>query len=504
MPVNVIDPFVEFRNRTNGRPTRTGNSLLGALEYFGLGCSSAVEKDELRLRIISGGPWSARDRKYFLTNCERDVRSLERLFLAMAPQIDVPRALLRGRYMKAVAIIEWNGVPIDVVTLALLREHWTGIQDALIAAIDADYHCFEGRSFRPDRWLKWLARRGIPWVMLESGQPSLSDGTFRQMAKLYPEVSPMRELRSALSDLRLNDAVGHDARNRTLISPFGARTGRNTPSNSKFIFGPSVWIRSLIKPPPGCGLAYIDWCQQEFGIAAALSGDRAMMQAYISGDPYLEFAKQAGAVPPDATKASHGPTRELFKQCVLATLFGQGERGLAERIGQPEIVARDLLRAHRETYKTFWKWSDAAIDHALIHGTLHTVFGWQIHMSEKPNPRSLRNFPAQANGAEMLRLACCFATERGLEVCAPIHDAVLICSPLERLEAEIAAMRAAMAEASRIVLNGFELRSDAQRVLYPDRYSDPRGERMWSKVMEVITRRIKAPGAAASEWRSVA
>ena len=35
----------------------------------------------------------------------------------------------------------------------------------------------------------------------------------------------------------------------------------------------------------------------------------------------------------------------------------------------------------------------------------------------------------QANGAEMLRLACCLATERGIEVCAPVHDAVLICAP---------------------------------------------------------------------------
>ena len=37
----------------------------------------------------------------------------------------------------------------------------------------------------------------------------------------------------------------------------------------------------------------------------------------------------------------------------------------------------------------------------------------------------------QANGAEMLRLACCFATERGVRVCAPVHDAILIEAPGE-------------------------------------------------------------------------
>ena len=88
----------------------------------------------------------------------------------------------------------------------------------------------------------------------------------------------------------------------------------------------------------------------------------------------------------------------------------------------------------------------------------------------------------QANGAEMLRLACCLATERGIEVCAPVHDAVLICAPLDRLEAETRRMQEAMAEASRAVLGGFELRSHAEFIRYPDRYMDGRGAVMWRRV----------------------
>jgi hypothetical protein len=86
----------------------------------------------------------------------------------------------------------------------------------------------------------------------------------------------------------------------------------------------------------------------------------------------------------------------------------------------------------------------------------------------------------------MLRLACCLATERGIEICAPIHDAVMIEAPLDRLEHDIAGMRAAMAEASRIVLGGFELRTDVSRVLYPHRYHDARGTVMWDRVMRLI------------------
>jgi hypothetical protein len=122
----------------------------------------------------------------------------------------------------------------------------------------------------------------------------------------------------------------------------------------------------------------------------------------------------------------------------------------------------------------------------MLHGMLHTVFGWQFHIGETVNPRSLRNFPMQANGAEMLRLACCLATERGIEICAPVHDAALICAPFHRLDSDIATMRAAMAEASRIVLSGFELRTDVSITRYPDRYMDGRGRVMWDRVVGLL------------------
>jgi hypothetical protein len=122
----------------------------------------------------------------------------------------------------------------------------------------------------------------------------------------------------------------------------------------------------------------------------------------------------------------------------------------------------------------------------MLGGSLHTVFGWQIRSNEKPNPRSFRNFPMQANGAEMLRLACCLATERGVEVCAPVHDAILICAPLDRLDSDIAKTRAAMAEASRVVLNGFELGTDVSITRYPNRYMDVRGRVMWDRVMTLL------------------
>jgi DNA polymerase I len=258
-PANILDLFTEFRDRTNGLQTPAGAGLIGALTYFGLDSIGSQEKDELRALVLRGGPWSAQERTAILDYCASDIVALERLLPAMLPQIDLPRALLRGRYMAAAAAMEFAGTPIDVSTLALLRQHWTDIQDNLIATIDADYGVFEGRSFRAQRWADYLIAQEIPWPRLESDRLDLSDDAFREMARTYQKVAPMRELRSALSELRLNDlAVGHDGRNRTILSAFRSRTGRNQPSNTRFIFGPSVWLRSLIQPAPGYGIAYID------------------------------------------------------------------------------------------------------------------------------------------------------------------------------------------------------------------------------------------------------
>ena len=122
----------------------------------------------------------------------------------------------------------------------------------------------------------------------------------------------------------------------------------------------------------------------------------------------------------------------------------------------------------------------------MLTGRLISEFGWRVLVGKDANPRSMRNFPMQANGAEMMRLAACLATEAGVRVCAPIHDAFLIEASLEEIENETLRMQRFMQEASEIVLPGFPLKTDAKIVRYPDRYSDPRGEKMWSTVTQIL------------------
>jgi DNA polymerase-1 len=489
LPVNVLDLYVEFRNRTNGLKCPLGAGLLGALSFYGLNAMDAAEKDEMRQLALRGGPYSFDEQAALRDYCLADVEAETGLLTAMLHRqdIDVGRALLRGRYMAALSHVERAGVPLDLDALSELRDGWQDVKAGLVAQVDREYGIFDGLTFREARFEQWLAREGLGWPRLPTGRLRLDEDTFRDRAKGHPSLENLRQLRYSLSQLCLEDlAVGGDGRNRCMLSPFRARTGRNQPSNTKFIFGPAVWLRGLIRPTEGHGLAYIDWSQQELGIAAALSEDPNLSEAYNTGDPYLSFARMAGAVPADATKETHPIERDLFKQCALAVQYGMGARSLGARIGVSEAEARRLLQLHRRTFPIFWKWSDAALAHASGYGWLGTQFGWCLRIEGELREPSLRNFPMQANGSEMLRLAIIRAVEDGVRVVAPVHDALLIEAPLNVLDDHIHRTQAAMRQASTDVLAGFELESDAKILRYPDRYRDERGIEMWNKVWGLL------------------
>ena len=313
--------------------------------------------------------------------------------------------------------------------------------------------------------------------------------TFDRMATAYSDVRPLRDLRKALGEFRaVRDLpIGADGRNRASLWPFSSSTGRNLPSGREFIFNLASWVRGLIQPEPGRALAYLDYRSQEYAIAAYLSGDPRMIAAYESGrDPYLELGRLIGMVPDDATKKSHPEARKVLKSVVLGTQYGQGAVGLAHRIGWPVPRARRLLDEMWATYPRLKQWLDGAVDCAMLRGRLHTCFGWGVLTHRETKATSLMNFPIQAHAAEMLRWACSLATDRGLMVCCPIHDALLVEGPLDDLETFLPAAQRAMGDASAIVLDGPRLGTDPKVIRWPDRFRDDDGWNTWSRITEMV------------------
>ena len=339
------------------------------------------------------------------------------------------------------------------------------------------------------------------WPRTYTGLPKIDKETFKEMAEIYPVIQLLRELKALIGGLNFKYIVaGSDGRSRILISPFWTKTGRNAPKDDeekknrgelrvRFMFGLPASLRSLIKSAEGKVFAYIDYAQQEFFIAAVISKDPNMIESYNSGDPYLAFAKLAGAVPADATKETHGSVRQLFKSCVLGVQYGLGAESLGFKIGKPTPYAKELLSHHKRVLKNYWRWVDMTWTQACLMKRIETCYKWKMIVSGSSNKEMLtvRNFPIQATGAEILRVACILLSENKIKIVAPVHDALMIECDEKAADKEIEIARKLMCDASEIVLGpGNRLKTDVDIVRYPDRYIDEKGSETWNLIMRIL------------------
>jgi DNA polymerase I len=178
--------------------------------------------------------------------------------------------------------------------------------------------------------------------------------------------------------------------------------------------------------------------------------------------------------------------RDRCKEVVLGVNYGIGPDTMAAKMGATAAEARELLARHKQTYRDFWDWSRRTVDCAVLIGWMETTFGWRRRITSTDRAPSLMNWPMQANGAEMMRIGAIAATEAGIEVCAPIHDAYLIAAPLHRLENDVEHMRELMSKAGEVVTGGLSVRTDAMIIRAPDRYMDERGIEMWNLVVDLL------------------
>jgi hypothetical protein len=327
----------------------------------------------------------------------------------------------------------------------------------------------------------------MAWTLTEKGNLSMDDDTWKDMVITYPQLQPVREIRALLGKFKkLNVACGLDGRNRGMLSPFSTKTGRNAPKVQCIFTNPS-WMRCLIQPREGTAVAYLDYEQQEFMIAAVLSNDMNMQRTYYSGDPYLQFAKMAGAIPPDGTQKTHKEIRDLYKQSCLAIQYGMRATSLSIRVNKPLAYAHELIHQHQRLFPKYWQWQDEVITQAKLTKSIQTLFGWrmQVLQGTLKEDLTLGNFLMQSTGADILRIACYMLSETNIKIVAPVHDALMVQVALETADQDIQKAESIMQAASKIVL-GQPLRTETVVVKYPNHYIDEKGRNTWNKVLRIV------------------
>jgi DNA polymerase I-like protein with 3'-5' exonuclease and polymerase domains len=276
--------------------------------------------------------------------------------------------------------------------------------------------------------------------------------------------------------------------------PFHTKTGRNQPQGRDRIFLPALpaWLQGIIAPPIGEAAAELDWTAQEIAIMAGMSGDPAMITDYATGDPHLHFGKRAGLIPEGGTKETHRELRDSCKPVVLGTNYGMTAYGIAAKTGKSLIWARDIHARHRRAYSVFHEWLGDTVVQARFDCVIRSPFGWPQAVIGGTTARSLMNFPAQSGGADMMRIAAIAATEAGISVACPIHDAFWITAPLDGIDATIEHMTDIMRRAGRAVA-GIPVGVETEAVVrWPDCLGDVRkpsekGQATWLEINRLIS-----------------
>jgi hypothetical protein len=345
------------------------------------------------------------------------------------------------------------------------------------------------------------------WPLTAHGRPELKRKTLGKQAKRYPELKKLVKLRDQIAELRISklaNTIGTDGSSRCPLLPFWTKTGRNQPSGRDKIFLPALpgWLHGIIAPTPGWAVAKLDWDSQEVGLMAAYSGDPGMIEDQLSGDPHLGFGRRAKLVPRDATKETHREIRDkICKPLVHGQNYGMTAYGIAAKTGRSLLWSREAHALHRLTYPVFHRWLGDTVAQAKFDGVILSPFGFPLAVTASTTNRTLMNFPAQAGGADIMRIAAIAATEAGIAVCAPVHDAFWIKAPAQEIDDVIAQMTTIMKRASEAVTGGLTIGVTAETVIRSPhclgdiRKANDKGYAMWAEVKDLITGGLLATGS---------
>jgi len=387
--------------------------------------------------------------------------------------------LVRGNYAARTAVMESLGYPLDYVST---RSFASSVPSILWDTQSEINKLFPGISpFRKnrDRSYSWRQKETKQWILeqefdewleTDTRQPSLSleawkkyfpfshnypkDNFGAQMVRyltLRQQLNGFLQSKTAKKKNNFWDNVGTDERVRPYFGIYGSQSARSQPKATGFLFLKSAWMRALCVPKQGRAICGIDYKSQEFLLAALLSRDAVMLEAYKSGDPYLFLGKEARNIPPEGTKKTHPIERDIFKVVTLSVQYGKGESSLAEdltlKMGKkcPVTKSRRLINKFHSVFKVHHKWTQEVIEQYQEDKFLKIPCGWYMWKDNK-NKRSVGNYPIQGFGSSIMRKAVCLAQDAGLDVIMTLHDAIYIEYNSDELEA-IQVLKECMLEA---------------------------------------------------------
>ena len=520
MPRNIYDTYVE-----NARLYKTFRSGKGALDlrttaqHYGIPEVMTKEhKDEMRDMVIENASYTAEQREKILDYCLEDVELTQKIFIKQVEDIEkknnlktiedykteISQIMFRGASQLHVAKIERAGIDINYSKVLDFKKYWSEVEDIIIKRLDKDIKVHdEDGTERYDYFVELVRRIKLfgKWERTFKTNKLRTDKKYiDKMIKKFPEILDLqiyKQIKSlkAYTKLTVFNPCA-DGKLRCSWNMFGTETGRCTPSTNANIFGGAKWQRSLIRPGLGYVMYYLDYEQQELAIQGYLSGDKKLIEAYNSGDGYLQSAKWLNLVPEYATKKTHPEEREIVKVLFLAQGYGAGPGYVSGQVRCSILYAQHLLRMFRRLFSTYNDWIKKVLKKVAITGKITTNLGWQRYSNGtfkinkdgqlKSIRNTLLNFPAQGNGSDILRQAIIKLHEAGYVVNAPVHDALLISVPRGNHKKEVKLAQSIMEQSAEFVI-GSKIRVGIEEV-DPDFNVSEKDKKIFNLIFDEINK----------------
>jgi len=543
IPRHVIDVRVEFMRIRNGlaplppldggdpdiaaakeakaskkRRKKPGQfSLSRVTRHYGVPFIDDDAKGDFRdLAMRPGDEFTDVETDALIGYCRGDVDATAEVCRRVWGEAELPdprtlnQALIRGFYMSAAAWVQHIGTPIDLPLYRRFSMNAIALRSAYIEKHADRFDVYERGHFNFDKYASFIAREGLlgVWPRTPKGHLARGGRALENFSESYPIVGEFLLFSATIDMLEgvgssFNEAgeieededkaeglrINADGRNHAAMFPFSAKTSRNAPRGRAFLFTNPVWMRYLIRPEKGRAIAFIDWIAQELRIAAALSGDPALLALCTRADPYMELGITLSLAPPGATKKSHKAIRKIAKVLTLAMLYGAKARMVAAKAKMGLAQAIDVLRRLRATFATFFAWSDTFAYRGLCAAPLWSPLGWrfwpQYWKDDDPPDRTCRNFPVQAAAADVMRIVAIRALEAGIRICAIVHDEFVIEARDSDIDQAVEMMCEIMVKATEDVV-GTSIPVDCYVLRHGDPYYDEDGEADFKMLMGML------------------
>lgn len=276
------------------------------------------------------------------------------------------------------------------------------------------------------------------------------------------ECRQQGKLASMLASLRKQ--VDGDGRLRTSFNPLGTCTGRFSSSKPNLQNIPRGAPRTIVKAPSGRRFVRADYGQVELRIAAAMTGEERMLEAFRNGEDLhrLTAAFVTGKSPSAITKQE----RQEAKAVNFGFLYGQGAEGFRKRARAEYGLDLSLKRAEElrnsffKAYPALAKWHEEARRKARqgIRET-RTLTGRRRLIPEKAADwnrfTALVNTPVQGLGADGMKRALIrlyLKLPGGCSIILTVHDDVLVeCPEISADEIKVLIERIMIEEMSKLV-----------------------------------------------------